>query len=363
MASIHLQDGTFVVMYRFDGRQQRRSLGTDDEKEARGKLREINETLSLIKSGRITVPEPATNETVWTILRSGGRITKPVKLINRTLGEVVEAYFASMPKDVKSEETIRRERSECKQITRIIGERKLFASLRPEHFRQYVIARQQDKGKYGKNVQASTIRLGLHRISQVWDFANENGWVTGDNPTKSVKRPRSPQPEPFMTMADIDKRIKAEKASPDRQKEIWSGLFLDREQVAELLKYVKAHNDKKTFTAIALVAYTGCRRAEMRRAKTVDIDLTKGIFTVRETKRIRSKTETRRYVRLHPELVSLLRDWFKINDSEYVIPGRRGMLTKDELERFFSNAVANSKWRVVEGFHVLRHSWVSIADY
>ena len=74
MASLtrHDPSGHYHIVFRHGGRQYRRSLGAVDEATARGMQGRIEETLSLLRLGRIAIP-PVADPADWII--SDGRRT------------------------------------------------------------------------------------------------------------------------------------------------------------------------------------------------------------------------------------------------------------------------------------------------
>jgi integrase len=119
---------------------------------------------------------------------------------------------------------------------------------------------------------------------------------------------------------------------------------------------------------------------------------------IREKKRSR-KQRTTRHVSLSPSLTSVLRDWLAVHpggphlfcqqgvvarskkrssttghkgqkDRATTLKGRVAevrrrerlgltALTKDEAHDHFKRTLVGSKWEVLKGFHVLRHSFIS----
>jgi integrase len=118
-------------------------------------------------------------------------------------------------------------------------------------------------------------------------------------------------------------------------------------------------------------AYTGARRGEIRRSQIEDFDFDAGQVKLRERKRKKEMAESVRFVPLHPKLVKVMRDWFANHPgSSHTItkplkmPGRKeemdfSEMTAHESHHHFKFTLEESKWDVVQGFHVLRHSFGS----
>jgi len=96
--------------------------------------------------------------------------------------------------------------------------------------------------------------------------------------------------------------------------ELWSVLFLDQEQVAELLAHVK-ENARYGFIypMFVFTAYTGARRSEVLRSQIDDFDFVYNQVYIREKKRRKDKRETTRVVPLHPNLHSVIESWLEVH--------------------------------------------------
>jgi integrase len=154
------------------------------------------------------------------------------------------------------------------------------------------------------------------------------------------------------------------------------------------------------YPMIAFAAHTGARRSEMLRVRMHDLDLPGNAVLIREKKRARGKRTIRR-VPLAPKLKNILEDWLAEHpggqflfchasevlrskkrskttghqcgkDRSTGLKGRmatvkkrekppQSALTKDEAHDHFHRVLAGSKWEVLRGWHVLRHSFVSNA--
>ena len=119
----------------------------------------------------------------------------------------------------------------------------------------------------------------------------------------------------------------------------------------------------------AFLAYTGCRRSELVRSELSDIDFDERQIVIREKKRCKVLCESIRHVPMHDRLGEILQDWLEVHPggrwtfvAPLEMPGRRRRenpepLTVDAARNQFDAALAASKWCVVSGFHVLRHSF------
>ena len=199
-----------------------------------------------------------------------------------------------------------------------------------------------------------------------------------------------------MTRDEIERRVKADGADAA----LWDCLYLRKGEMADLVAYIK---DREAVAwlhpLVATAAYTGARRSELLRMEVADVDFTAEAVLVREKKRPRKQRTTRR-VSLTPALAAILREYLANHPGgkylfcqsgvvgrsrkrsattghkgeatrESSLKGRTATVrkrqdqvvapvTRDEAHDHFRRAVRGSKWEVLKGYHVLRHSCCSI---
>jgi integrase len=106
--------------------------------------------------------------------------------------------------------------------------------------------------------------------------------------------------------------------------------------------------------------YTGARRSENVRALLSDVDLTGDVVTIREKKRVHGKRTTRR-VHLATLLKEVLADWMARRASGRTLfckdDGKA--ITPREAHNYFQRTLRVSRWSVLKGWHVFRHSFIS----
>jgi integrase len=144
---------------------------------------------------------------------------------------------------------------------------------------------------------------------------------------------------------------------------LWDCLFLTEKEVGDFLAFVEKHGKAPWLhPALAIAALTGARRSEILRSEISDFDFPSGIATLREKKREHSKSMSFRRVEIHPRLAVILQAWFANHPGgKYTVCVQPNTpITPDEALRTFEDTVDGSKWEVLRGWHVLRHSFASI---
>lgn len=100
--------------------------------------------------------------------------------------------------------------------------------------------------------------------------------------------------------------------TPAEQKKLWACLFLTRQEILELLEYIRTHAAHEfIYPMIAFAALTGARRSEILRSRIEDFDFEAGTVLVREKKKDKTKTITYRRIEMAPLLRQVMQDWFQ----------------------------------------------------
>jgi integrase len=198
-----------------------------------------------------------------------------------------------------------------------------------------------------------------------------------------------------MTWEEVERRVQV----GDDASALWDCLYLRKEEVVKVLEHVKGNATAAwLYPMVATAAHTGARKSELLRMEVADVDLEGGTILVREKKRSRKQRTTRR-VSLTPFLKGVLSDWLAVHPGGKHLFCQAGLVarskkrsrttghkgektrasslkarmatvrsrgeqaaaavTKDEAHDQFKRTLAGSKWEVLRGYHVLRHSFIS----
>jgi len=364
MASLHQHtDGTWRIRFRFGGKQFYRSLETSSEKEAGELKATVDRTLRHLNEGVLSLPPDASPEDVWIFLRTGGKLSKRFSIAGgKTLGNVVKAYFDALPPGAKEDSSLVTERIHANHLERILRKSTSIREIGAAELQAYVNRR-------AKKAQPVTIKKELQTFNQLWAFAVARGWAEGPSPKGHVALPRSAQKPPFQTFDQIKKAIKR-----GESEDHWEALFLRESEVLAILQHVKKKAQHPfVYPMLAFAALTGARRSEIIRSEIGDWDLENATILIREKKRVRSTAGSSRQVPVSDKLVEIMREWFKQHPGgKYAICTPPAMicsqngsdgpqpLTAHQATNYLKRALAGSKWEVVRGFHVFRHSFASI---
>lgn len=391
MAGLQRRGGSFRLIFRHNGKQFSLPIGKVSPKEAEAKAGQVDYLLLRIKQGLVAVP-PGVD--VVEFLRNDGRppgkeaATAAPK--DFTLGQLRERYLASKA-GAKEKSTLLTDRIQLGHLAATLGEKFPIRDLSAADLQRHVDRRKAVKTRAG-TIKAATIKKEIEGVRAAWNWAVDMGYLAGPFPSKGLSYPKTDEPPPFMTRAEIEKL-------PDSARD-WDALYLTAPEVEALLAEVKEHAAYPWIhPMLATAAYTGMRRSELIRALVSDVDFESGGIVVRERKKSKGRRTTRR-VPLSPALAGILKGWLAeghpggvhlfCQPEEVVRSMKRSRttghqngegrastvkgrmetvrrrerpgilpLTPSEARGHLDRTIARTRWPMVKGFHVFRHSFVS----
>ncbi len=370
MAWLEQRAGQYHLAFRLGDQKYKKSLKTSDPDTANARLHRVLENIRLVESGRLTIPERAD---VGRFLLSDGKLNgKPQAPKRLTLGKLFEAYQQSLPKDALEPDTLRIAGVHMRHIVRLLGSRTNLRAITPEQLQKYVNKRSHEPGKRGQSVSAGTIKKELATLRTLWSWATSHGYVSGQFPKDGIKLPKQEEKPPFQTWQQIERQIESGGLTDTEQQGLWDCLFLSTDEMAGILDYVKqASKYPFLYPMCVLAAHTGARRSELCRSREMDFDLQEGTVRIRERKRSKGKRTTR-LVPLSPMLHEVIGEWFQQKPkSPFTFPEdhqvqrtrntqpEEGCVTPDEASHHLQQVLLGSRWQVLRGWHVFRHSFIS----
>jgi len=366
----------WTVRIYWAGKQQQRSCSTKSKREATRTLSLIEDTLHLLKTGRLEIP-PDINPLDWIV--SGGKVL-PVRskqtCKDKRLGVVCAAYLNEQKQ--KQPTTLMGESVHIGHLSRLLTKSIAIDSIDLDKLAKYRRRRAQQK-HHGRVISDATIKKELVTFRQIWVWAKQHNYISSPCPLLDENgrwRMTFEKPDSrgkFLTWNQIERRIARGGLSEEEVSTLWKGLFLDNEQVCELLQYVKsAARHSFIYPMFAFVAYTGVRRSEIVRSEIDDFDFSAEQILIRERKRRKDRRGSTRLIPLHPKLRQIMTEWFERHPGgRFTIAPPLTMLyrkksakptdrlTLGQAHRHFQTTLKHSKWTVIRGFHVLLHSFGS----
>ena len=368
--------GNWQIRLYWNGGQQERSCNTKKRSKALRTLAVVEDTIELLKSGRLTMPDDV-EPISWIV--SGGKVQKKPGTNGRAkdnrFGKICDGYLEDQQQ--KQETTLCGERIHIGHLKKLLWSATAIDTIDLDTLKHYR-RRRSGQSHHGKPISDATIKKELVTFRQIWMWAKQNGYVKSECPLIDdrgrwaipFKKPNTR--EKFKTWAEIEREIGRGGLSDEQVRTLWEGLYLDHDQVSELLEYVAEHAAYEfIYPMFAFAAYTGARRSEILRSRIDDVDFDFDQTTIRERKRRKDRSETTRVVPLHPNLRSVMERWFATHpggrftiECPKQMPRKKARtdwtgVSRNQAQHHFESTLRNSKWSIVAGFHVLRHSFGS----
>ena len=369
MAGLQHRNGSYRIIFRYQGKQHAFTLGEVSQEEAETKSAQVDYLLLRLKQRLATIP-PGVD--VVDYVQFDGKKEQLPQAEKITFADLRDRYIATHEKSLEGS-TVSGIRQHFGHLAKNFGEKFPIAELSLADLQKYVDKRSKAKGRKGRALSPATIFKELVTLRTAWNWGAKMKLVAGKFPNDGVRFPKATEKPPFMTREEIERRIRSTKLSEAEIADLWEGLYLTAPETVEFLQHVKKSATQPfVYPMICFAAHTGARRSEIIRTKIADVDFVGNVVTIHERKRIRGKLTTRR-VPLSSFLTATLKDWLEIHPGgEHLFcqtakvvrsKTRKGVvsnpLTNDEAADHFTRTLAESKWSVVKGWHCLRHSFVS----
>jgi integrase len=366
MATLEKRGNGFRLIFYYRNERFTRSLKTAKKRKAEELRIRLEGNLELLEQGRLDYQSG--KDDLPTVLLTDGKLNARPEATKRiTLGEFFAQYQNNRPPG-KEGGTIYTENIHVEHLKRLLDAGTALVEV-PAKLQAYVTARCHEVGRRGEPVSHVTVKKELGTLSSLWNkWGMRAGLVAVPLTLRNLEYTKAKEKPPFQTWEQIDRRITRGRLPADEQEELWDALFLTVSQVEELLTFVRHANYRWkdshfpwVYPMFTFCAYTGARRSEMLRCRIEDIDFEAGEVVMREKKKDRSKVETQRRVPMAPRLQESLQNWLAIH------PGGPFVFCKQAGEQLTANMAAHylrwtldgSKWKVVKGWHVFRHSFIS----
>lgn len=359
--------GFYHISFRFGGRKFKRSLKTKNLRTASSRKVRLEDTIRLIESGIIELP-PAVDVASY-LLSEGKKLGKTV-LVDCKLSKAFEEFFEQIPEGNLELSSIKTMQTHRKHLERLLGKSKYLGSLDVTDLQAYIRKRALEKGRRGRKIAATTIRKELASLRTVWLWAIDAERIEPRTfPSKGLRYPKLIESPPFQTFSEVQTRTARLEPQSAEARDLWANVFLDRQEVEEVLNLVQQREDLPPFVypMFVMVAHTGARRSEVMRAKVTD--LAAGVLTIHERKRRRGTLSTRR-VPCSARLEAALNRWVEERPSQgdamfcHVGQARSvsqtgDPISRDEANHYFYRAISGTKYSQLLGWHVFRHSFCS----
>ena len=356
--------GNHHICFRFGGKKFKRSLRTRDRKKASRKLIRLEETVDLIEAGRIELP---TNVDVPTFLLSEGKLQVKHTIDDQRLGDLFNQFFESIPDGSLEPRTIAQMKSHRVHLEEFFGVKFSLVKLSFNELQKYVVKRSKGKGIRGRNTNSNTIKKEIVTLRSLWKWCVASGRIPKNVfPSSGLRYPKATEMPIFQTFTDVVRQTKGLDPDSNEAKDLWSSVFLNLNEIEELLNHVeKTARHAFIYPMFVFAAHTGARRGEILRSQMGDFGGT--TISIRERKR-KKRTNSMRHVPMSSRLKKALTDWSKVKPvSKSTFCNVKGKckhppgsdVTIDQSNDHFRTTLASCRFKYLRGWHTFRHSFCS----
>jgi integrase len=312
MAALQERNGSYRVIFNYRGKQWAFTLGRVAESEAEAKASQVNYLLMRLKQGLITLP-PGTDVVAF-FQHDGAPPAKaaasPAPRSEPTIADLRDRYLETHANGSLEIHTIRGIRRHFGHLVRHFGESFPIRTMTLADLQGYADKRAKAKGRRGKLLPV-TIKKEIVTLSIAWNWGARMDLVAGRCPVDGLRYAKGDEKPPFQSRAEIERQLPG--LPLGKADELWEALYLTASEVEQLLAYIKAHAAHPwIYPLLTTAAHTGARRAELLRMRVADLDLSMGVVSIRERKRVHGRRTTRR-VPLSTTLAMVLAEWLKIH--------------------------------------------------
>ena len=273
---------------------------------------------------RVSVPtalETARNieEKIRTELVEGTYYDRKKKKKPPTLNEVWDKYFSWSKEMTKSPKTcLSRYNSNIKKR---LGDKRLDVISQMNISKLMLDLKQEGKAPKG-------IRDIIELINRLYNYAKKQGLYRGDNPVTRVTRPKIPQRKPE---------------------------YLTPHQLNALRQACDDYQDQQVGNLVKFLILTGRRRGEAFKLLWDDVDLERGIYTIRDPKGGRDEI-----LELSEKALDVLKNQAELStgSTAYVFPGRKGNKRCD-IQNPWKEIKKMAGLPPTFRLHALRHNFAS----
>lgn len=371
MASLQQKGENWYCQFLYHGKRHTFTIGRVSAQEADAKANQVDYLLMRLRQRFLTLP---VGMDVVTFLQFDGKPPEdaPVNGKTVTLGGLRDHYLRVHEGSLE-ETTINGMRLHFRHLIATLGERFPMQDLSLASLQDHAERREKMKGIAGK-LSPATIRKELITLRTAWNWAVGFGLLDGKFPgLKKVRLQKPEEKPPFQTWKEIERRIAPGGLAKKEIRELWDSLYLTLPEIQDLLEHArKVANQPWVYPLLCVAAHTGARRSEMLRLLRADVDFDGETVLIREKKRSHEKRTTRR-LPLTPFLAGVLKEWLTVHPGGHQLFCQNATVVRSKTKRtaptpitpheahnHFKHTLASSKWSVLRGYHIFRHSFISL---
>jgi integrase len=364
MANLGKKNNVYLARFRLAGREYKRSLKTDKEKDAEAAMLRVSDALHRLAIGVIHVPEGVDP---GDFVVSGGTLTAPVSKPDApkvpTLSEAVCEYEDNLGHLAQSYRfTIS---GHLRTLKKKLGQKAdaPINTIKQRDLEGFLQSRLKERS-------STTVSKERVTLLQLFEWLAIRGYADSSPVAHLPKVKPAGDLSPFRTYQELETIVKRGGFSPRQVLALWDCLYLNPAEISELLATVRERSREDVSLILhSIPAYTGMRRGEIMRLSWQDIEFDQDAIVACSLKQSRQVVETRRRIDMHPELKAILLDWRAKRPKGQLVVCDQSTLaafTSRQTTDRFTRPLRGTKWCLSSrrdwfklGFHTYRHSFAS----
>ena len=377
MAFLRLRAGKYSLVFKWKGKVYTKAIGTDDENEAERIRQDAEEQLRRIRKGESAMASKllADGLSMLDVLfgseKTGHLLTKSIDENPLTLSQLRDAFTDHLRASDRTPGHIETTRVHFDHFIRILGDAQVM-SLSDADMAEFKRRREKQK------VSQGTIRADFKGLKSAVNWALQRKPPLLTTCPFTIPSVAARTVRPFLPTEEIDRLLaKTPKAEHGDLQARW---VLNLTEINELVK-VAADEMPPMHLPLQLLCSTGMRRIQLIRLKPTDYF--QGSLTITSKKGARQKglTEIQLTLPLKDTVAAALekhlkalpkrsRILFPIFDRFDYSKGNQRWQGKskrtleqrrcDKADRLFERLVKGTQFERLDGYHALRHSFISI---
>ncbi len=375
--------GNYSLVFKWKGKAYIKALGTEDLDEAKQIKQDAENQLARIRRGESALASQllADGHSIVDVLfgsdRIGHLLASPTDDNPLTLSQLKAAFVDALEATGRTPGHIEGTRVHLDHFIRVLGDVRVM-SLTDADMTAFQQKRAKEKTPSNRLVSQGTIRSDFKSLRSAMNWAMERKPPLLAECPFTIPRITDTTVKPFLPTEEI--KCLLESAGKDDQDEMLARWLLDLKEINSLVE-MTATKMPEMLLPIQLVCSTGMRRVQL--VRLAPSDFVRGRITIRSKKGAREKglsdisltielrdsvaTAVREHVRKLPKRCCVMFPIFEAFDysggnKRWKGKSKRSVEQRrcDRADRLFEKLVKGTEFERLDGYHALRHSFISI---